>query len=60
MGIGNQERCQDILHDHELPSFILLMLPDLGLLWQVCAGRTNIFKIYPNVFPKGGSGGTIR
>lgn len=59
MGIGNQERCQDILHDHELPSFIL-MLPDLGLPWQVCAGRTNIFKIYPNIFPKGGSGGTIR
>lgn len=59
MGIENQERCQDILHDRELPSFILLMLHDLGLPWQVCASRTNMFKI-PNILPKDGSGDTIR
>ena len=59
MGIGNQERCEDILHDYELSIFIL-MIPDVGLPWQVCADRTNMFKMYPKIFPKGGSGGTIR
>lgn len=46
MGIGNQERRQDILHGRELPSFTLLTLPDLGLHWQVCAGRANMLKTF--------------
>lgn len=46
MGTGNQERYQNILHDHELPSSFLFMLPDLGLHWQVYAGGTDIFKIF--------------